>query len=217
MPIRAAELNADRAKGLSVERRTFLVAAAGAATPGLGQWAHATPLDLSRCLGAAVRQARLGLALGEGPFGAVVAHHGEVVAGACHRIRQCGDPTAHAVALALRAIYQRSPFNLADCALFATVELCPWSLQVAQWAGIREVWHALTLAEAAAAGWPTTPAPTSPLPQSELVIRHLPFAEASELLRRQGSAGRRGGQVRSGIAPSGKRKRVGGDEKSGNR
>ena len=62
---------------------------------------------------------------GEVPVGAVVAKDGEILAAARNRVRETGDPTAHAEILALRAAADRlGNYRLTGCDLYATVEPC---------------------------------------------------------------------------------------------
>ena len=75
----------------------------------------------------ALEQARLGLAAGEIPIGAVVIdEEGQVIA-AAHNAREARhDPTAHAEVLVLReAGMTRRDWRLAGCSLVVTVEPCP--------------------------------------------------------------------------------------------
>jgi tRNA(Arg) A34 adenosine deaminase TadA len=76
-------------------------------------------------MGLAIEQARLGLAAGEVPIGAVVVSGGEVVARAFNQpIRAC-DPTAHAEVLALREAARRlGNYRLTGTVLYVTVEPC---------------------------------------------------------------------------------------------
>jgi tRNA(adenine34) deaminase len=73
----------------------------------------------------AIEEARLALAHGDVPVGAVVVHDGAVV-GAGHNEREHRqDPTAHAETLALQAAAkQRGSWRLLDCVLYVTLEPC---------------------------------------------------------------------------------------------
>lgn len=74
---------------------------------------------------AALEQARLGLAAGEVPIGAVVVVGGEVVARAFNRPIGAVDPTAHAEVLALRAAAGVvGNYRLTGAAVYVTLEPC---------------------------------------------------------------------------------------------
>jgi tRNA(adenine34) deaminase len=73
----------------------------------------------------ALREAQLALEEDEVPVGAVIVHHGRVVARAHNRPIHLNDPTAHAEVLALRrAAKKLGNYRLSDCTLYATIEPC---------------------------------------------------------------------------------------------
>ena len=73
----------------------------------------------------AVAQARLALAAGEVPIGAVVIAAGEVVGEGFNQPIAATDPTAHAEIVALRrAAAANRNYRLAGCTLYVTVEPC---------------------------------------------------------------------------------------------
>ncbi len=69
----------------------------------------------------ALEEARAAAARGEVPVGACVVRGGDVVARAGNRVRETGDPTAHAEMLAIRAA---GAARLAGCDLYVTLEPC---------------------------------------------------------------------------------------------
>ena len=74
---------------------------------------------------AALEQARLGLAAGEVPVGAVLVLDGQIVARAFNQPIGACDPTAHAEVLALRdAASVVGHWRLIDCTLYVTLEPC---------------------------------------------------------------------------------------------
>lgn len=77
-------------------------------------------------MGAALAQARLALAAGEVPVGAVVLSPQGAVLGTGHNLRQLtSDPTAHAEVLALRQAAQAiGDWQLVGCTLVVTLEPC---------------------------------------------------------------------------------------------
>lgn len=73
----------------------------------------------------ALDQARLAVAAGEVPVGAVVLRQGSVIAAAHNAPRTRGDPTAHAEMLAIREAAARlGTDRLTDCELWVTLEPC---------------------------------------------------------------------------------------------
>lgn len=91
---------------------------------------------------------------GGGPFGAVIARGGEILATGSNQVTSANDPTAHAEVVAIRAACQRlSTFRLDDCVLYASCEPCPMCLAAIYWARIPRVVFAATRADAARAGF----------------------------------------------------------------
>ncbi len=73
----------------------------------------------------ALQQAQQALNEGEVPVGAVVVHHGQVIATGRNAPIDQHDPTAHAEITALRAAAQTlGNYRLDDCELFVTLEPC---------------------------------------------------------------------------------------------
>ena len=102
----------------------------------------------------AIALARRSVAEGGGPFGALVARDGRVVAGGTNRVTLERDPTAHAEVVAIRAACRAlGTHDLSGCVLYASCEPCPMCLGAAQWARLEEVVHAADRAQAAAAGF----------------------------------------------------------------
>lgn len=91
---------------------------------------------------------------GGGPFGAVVARNGEVVATGVNRVTADCDPTAHAEVRAIRAAAARlGTFDLRGCELFSSCEPCPMCLGAVYWARLDRLFYASTKADAAGAGF----------------------------------------------------------------
>jgi len=73
----------------------------------------------------ALAQAQQAYALGEVPVGAVVVHHGQVIASGFNQPISSSDPSAHAEVVAIRqAAKQLNNYRLLDCTLYVTVEPC---------------------------------------------------------------------------------------------
>lgn len=76
-------------------------------------------------MGAALEQARLGLAAGEVPIGAVLVIEGDIVARAFNQPISACDPTAHAEVLVLReAARSFGNYRLTNADVYVTVEPC---------------------------------------------------------------------------------------------
>lgn len=102
----------------------------------------------------AIRLSVDNVAQGGGPFGAVVARGGEIVAEGVNRVTALNDPTAHAEVQAIRLAAQRlGRFDLSDCELYASCEPCPMCLGAIYWARLSRLYYAATQHDAAAAGF----------------------------------------------------------------
>ena len=89
---------------------------------------------------AALEQARLAIAAGEVPIGAVVVRDGEIIARAFNQPISAVDPTAHAEVLALRAAAQQvGNYRLTGATLYVTVEPCLMCVGALVHARVREV------------------------------------------------------------------------------
>jgi len=106
---------------------------------------------LRRSIQVAVENVRLGRG---GPFGAVVARGGTIVAEGMNLVTSSLDPTAHAEVVALRRACQAlGRFDLRGCEVFASCEPCPMCLAACYWARVDRIWFAATKHDAAAAGF----------------------------------------------------------------
>ena len=132
----------------------------------------------TRLLGEAIRVARVRMLQGRGgPFGAVVARDGVIVARGWNAVTSTSDPTAHAEVVAIRrACRKLGTFKLDGCVLYASCEPCPMCLAAAYWARVDRLVYAATRDDAARAGFddaflydqvPLPPAERS-LPTSQL-------------------------------------------------
>ncbi|MEW6307937.1 MAG: tRNA adenosine(34) deaminase TadA [Bacillota bacterium] len=83
-------------------------------------------MDHTHCMGLAIAEARLALAEGEVPVGAVAVHEGGVIARGHNRRETWRDPTAHAELLVLRECAARlGRWRLTGVTLYVTLEPCP--------------------------------------------------------------------------------------------
>ena len=88
----------------------------------------------------ALEQARLGLAAGEVPIGAVLVFNNRVVARAFNQPISASDPTAHAEMLVLREAGKAlANYRLTDATLYVTVEPCLMCVGALVHARVREV------------------------------------------------------------------------------
>lgn len=102
----------------------------------------------------AIRLSEENVANGGGPFGAVIARGGEIIATGVNRVTASNDPTAHAEVSAIRrAAQQLGTFNLAGCEIFTSCEPCPMCLGAIYWARLDRVYYANTKADAKAVGF----------------------------------------------------------------
>jgi tRNA(adenine34) deaminase len=89
---------------------------------------------------AALEQARLGLAAGEVPIGAVLTIGDRIVARAFNQPIDSCDPTAHAEVLVLReAARELGNYRLTDATVYVTVEPCLMCVGALVQARVREV------------------------------------------------------------------------------
>lgn len=91
---------------------------------------------------------------GGGPFGAVIARNGEIVAEAANRVTLDCDPTAHAEVSAIRkAAAKLGTFDLAGCEIYTSCEPCPMCLGAIYWGHLDKVYYANDRKDAAAIGF----------------------------------------------------------------
>lgn len=80
---------------------------------------------------------------GGGPFGAVIARQGEVIAEGVNRVTANNDPTAHAEISAIRAAASKlGRFDLNDCEIYSSCEPCPMCLGAIYWARLNKLYFA---------------------------------------------------------------------------
>ncbi len=103
----------------------------------------------------AIRLSRVRMRQGRGgPFGAVVARDGTIVARGWNAVTSSNDPTAHAEVVAIRrACRKLGTFSLAGCILYASCEPCPMCLAAAYWSRVDRLVYAATRDDAARAGF----------------------------------------------------------------
>jgi guanine deaminase len=89
-----------------------------------------------------------------GPFGAVIARGGAIIAEGWNQVTSANDPTAHAEVVAIRrACTALGRFDLYDCEIFTSCEPCPMCLGAIYWARLGRIWYGNTRQDAAAIGF----------------------------------------------------------------
>ncbi len=93
-------------------------------------------------------------AKGGGPFGAVIAKGGEIIATGVNQVTTQCDPTAHAEVNAIRAAArQLGTYNLSGCEIYTSCEPCPMCLGAIYWARLDKLYYAGTKHDAKEAGF----------------------------------------------------------------
>lgn len=91
---------------------------------------------------------------GGGPFGAVIAKDGEIVAEGSNRVTLDTDPTAHAEVSTIRKACQKlGTFSLEGCAIYTSCEPCPMCLGAIYWAHLDKIYYANNRKDAANIGF----------------------------------------------------------------
>lgn len=94
------------------------------------------------------------VAEGGGPFGAVIAKNGEIVATGVNRVTAEHDPTAHAEIGAIRAAAKvLGTFNLSGCEIYTSCEPCPMCLGAIYWAHLDRMFYGNDKHDAAEIGF----------------------------------------------------------------
>ena len=91
---------------------------------------------------------------GGGPFGAVIAKDGEIVAEASNSVTLDNDPTAHAEVNCIRqATRHLGTFSLEGCVIYTSCEPCPMCLGAIYWAHLDAIYYGNNRKDAAAIGF----------------------------------------------------------------
>jgi guanine deaminase len=144
----------------------------------------ALPSGDQRYLARAVTLSRHHMKSGQGgPFGAVIARDGGILAEGWNRVTSTNDPTAHAEIVAIRRACRRiKAFSLEGATLYTSCEPCPMCLAAAYWARLSRIVYANTREDAAAIGFDDALIYEEfPKPASERIIPtfHAPTSDAS--------------------------------------
>ena len=91
---------------------------------------------------------------GGGPFGAIIAKDGLVIASGVNLVTKNNDPTAHAEISAIRkAARKLGTFNLSGCEIFTSCEPCPMCLGAIYWAHLDKLYYGNTKTDAKKIGF----------------------------------------------------------------
>jgi tRNA(Arg) A34 adenosine deaminase TadA len=89
-----------------------------------------------------------------GPFAALIARAGEIVAEGVNLVTSTDDPTAHAEMVAIReACRKLGRFELGGCEIYTSCEPCPMCLGAIYWARLERIVFAATKEDAARIGF----------------------------------------------------------------
>lgn len=90
----------------------------------------------------AIRLSEENVSNGGGPFGAVIARDGKIVATGVNRVTANNDPTAHAEVSTIRAACEKlNTFDLSGCEIYTSCEPCPMCLGAIYWAHIDKIYY----------------------------------------------------------------------------
>ena len=90
----------------------------------------------------AIRLSEENVTNGGGPFGAVIARDGKIVAAGVNRVTANNDPTAHAEVSAIRAACEKlNTFDLSGCEIYTSCEPCPMCLGAIYWSHIDKIYY----------------------------------------------------------------------------
>lgn len=110
-----------------------------------------TPKELMRT---AIRLSEENVKNGGGPFGAVIARDGQIVATGVNRVTSDCDPTAHAEVSAIRtAAAKLGTFDLSGCEIYTSCEPCPMCLGAIYWAHLDRIYYGNDKNDAAKIGF----------------------------------------------------------------
>ena len=102
----------------------------------------------------AIRLSEDNVTAGGGPFGAVIARDGEIVARGANRVTPDCDPTAHAEVSAIRAACKAlGTFDLSGCEIYSSCEPCPMCLGAIYWAHLDRLYYGNDKHDAAKIGF----------------------------------------------------------------
>ena len=91
---------------------------------------------------------------GGGPFGAIIARKGEIIAEGSNGVTIYNDPTAHAEVTAIRKACEKlGTFDLTGCEIYTSCEPCPMCLGAIYWSHLDKIYYANHRKDAADIGF----------------------------------------------------------------
>lgn len=79
---------------------------------------------------------------GGGPFGAIIARNGKIIATGVNRVTAEHDPTSHAEVNAIRSACRAlDTFDLSGCEIYTSCEPCPMCLGAIYWAHLDKIYY----------------------------------------------------------------------------
>lgn len=140
--------------------------------------------DPTSFLQQAVALAYANIEKGGRPFGAVLVHHGAVIATGVNTIIATNDPTAHAEMNAIRAAAHalQSP-RLAGSTVYASGQPCPMCMAAMRMAGVERVIYACSNADGEPFGLSTAAISADlarPFAEQSMAITHHPLEEEAD-------------------------------------
>ncbi len=98
----------------------------------------------------AIKLSKESVEKGGGPFGAVIAKDGEVIAATSNCVTLKNDPTAHAEVSCIReACKKMNTYDLSGCKIYTSCEPCPMCLGAIYWAHLDCIYYANNRKDAA--------------------------------------------------------------------
>jgi tRNA(Arg) A34 adenosine deaminase TadA len=117
-------------------------------------WKNLGVLTNAEIMAQAIRMSIENVGRGGGPFAAIVARGGEIIASGVNQVTVTNDPTAHAEIVAIRAAcHKLGSFQLPGCDFFTTCEPCPMCMGAIYWARPSCVYFANSRRDAADIGF----------------------------------------------------------------
>lgn len=145
-----------------------------------------SPVD-AQYMQLAIDLSKQNVALGGGPFGAVIVRDGQILATGVNRVVPNSDPTAHAEVSAIRAACAKlASFKLEGATIYSSCEPCPMCLSAIYWAGISRLCYGNTKHDAKAIDFDDSfiyDQLAVPYNERSIVCRHFMRAQAIEAFK----------------------------------
>jgi tRNA(Arg) A34 adenosine deaminase TadA len=117
-------------------------------------WKNSGVLTNVEVMAEAIKMSVENVGRGGGPFAAIIAREGKIIASGVNRVTVTNDPTAHAEIVAIRrACKALNSFQLTACDVFTTCEPCPMCMGAIYWARTKCVYFANSRFDASEIGF----------------------------------------------------------------